>query len=213
MDENDLPNSKEARVDWVIRAETNDEMRRRYNLWAESYDGDLGSYEDYLVPREATKTAEKILDKGSLILDAGAGTGLVGQCLKEAGFQRLIAADYSEGMLAAARRKGVYQEVHQCDLVRPTHFDDNAMDCVITCGTTSQVPSASLREYARIVRPGGCIIFGVIPDLWIKHGYAEILSELEAKGAVCVESRGAAFQMLPTTEPDLICEMWNIKIL
>ena len=207
-----LPDTKAGRVDWVIRAETNEEMRRRYDLWAQSYDGDVGSYDDYLVPWEATKVAEQVLDKDALIVDAGAGTGLVGQTLKDAGFQRLIAVDYSEGMLEVARQKQVYQELHQCDLSGPTAFSEGSIDCVITCGTTSQMPCASLREFARIVRPGGHIIFAVVPDAWVEFGYADILSGLDAAGKVSVESRGKSFQMLPTTEPDFFCEIWVMTV-
>ena len=213
MNKNELPDTKAGRVDWVIRAETNQEMRRRYDLWAQSYDDDVGSYDDYLVPWEATKVAEQILKKDALVLDAGAGTGLVGKTLKEAGFQRLIAVDYSEGMLEIARQKQVYQELHQCDLNGPTEFKESSIDCVITCGTTSQMPCASLREFARIVRPGGYVIFGVVPDAWVDFGYADILSELEAEGKISVESRSAPFQMLPTTEPDFFCEIWVMTIL
>ncbi|SLN31716.1 Malonyl-[acyl-carrier protein] O-methyltransferase [Roseovarius albus] len=212
MSENELPDTKAGRVDWVIRAETNEEMRRRYDLWAQDYDSDVGSYDDYLVPWEATKVAEIVLSKEALILDAGAGTGLVGQTLKEAGFQRLIAVDYSEGMLDIARKKQVYEDVHQCDLSRPTQFETGSIDCVITCGTTTQMPCASLREFARIVRPKGKIIFAVVPDAWVDFGYADILSELEAQGKLSVKSRGEPFQMLPTTEPDFYCEIWVIDV-
>ena len=99
MYRDELPDTKAGRVDWVIRADTNEEMRQRYDLWAQSYDSDVGSYDDYLVPWEATRVAEHVLEKDALILDAGAGTGLVGQTLKEVGFQRLIAVDYSEGIV------------------------------------------------------------------------------------------------------------------
>ncbi len=212
MDRNELPDTKAERVDWVIRADSNEEMRRRYDLWAERYDGDVGSFEDYLVPIEAVKVAKQVLNQDALIFDAGAGTGLVGQALTEAGFQRLIAVDYSARMLDVARAKQVYLEVHQCDLSRPTKFEDGFVDCVITCGTTSQMPSASLREFARVVRPGGHIIFAVLPESWVECGYAEILSELETAGKITVESRGAPFQMLPTTEPQLFCEIWVMNV-
>ena len=73
MDHSELPESKADRVDWVIRADTNEEMRRRYDLWAQLYDSDVGSYEDYLVPREAAKVAQSKLESDARIFDAGAG--------------------------------------------------------------------------------------------------------------------------------------------
>lgn len=212
MDRIELPDTKAARVDWVIRAETNEEMRRRYDLWAADYDDDVGSYEDYLVPREAAKVAKHVLPADALIFDAGAGTGLVGQALVEAGFKHLVAVDYSEQMLKVARVKNVYKELHQCDLGQRTKFEDASVDAVIACGTTSQMPPYSLREFARIVRPGGHILFAVIPEKWIECGYAEILTELEANEKLGVESRGVPFQMMPTTEPEFFCEIWVMKV-
>ena len=213
MNPNELPNTKAGRVDWVIRAESNEEMRRRYDIWAELYDDDVGSYEDYLVPREAAKIAKSILELDARIFDAGAGTGLVGQALSEVGFQELIAVDYSAQMLEVANSKGVYKEIHQCDLGKATDFESDSFDAVVTCGTTSQMPSYSLREFVRVVRPGGHVIFAVIPEPWVDCGYAEIYSELNANGKIVIEDRGTPFQMMPTTEPDFFCEIWSMKIL
>ena len=42
------------------------------------------------------------------ILDAGAGTGLLGAALVERGFTSLDALDLSPAMLAEAGRKGIY---------------------------------------------------------------------------------------------------------
>jgi hypothetical protein len=79
-------------------------------------------------------------------------------------------------------------------------------------GTTSQMPSASLRELVRLLRPGGRIVFAVIPEAWVSFGWAAILAEMEAKGRLTVISRGAPFQMMPTTEPEFICEVWVMEV-
>ncbi len=212
MGKNELPDNKAQRVDWVMSADTNEELVRRYDVWAELYDSDVGSYEDYLVPTEAVRVAEKTLDSNDRIFDAGAGTGLVGQTLHDAGFLELWAIDYSAEMLEIARSKGVYREIHQCDLGKKTHFADDSFDAVITCGTTSQMPSYSLREFVRLIRPGGHIIFAVMTDPWESCGYAEIYKELNAAGKIDIQSRGEPFQMMPTTEPDFYCEIWTMKI-
>lgn len=213
MDRSELPDTKASRVDWVIRADSNEEMRRRYDIWAKQYDSDVGSYEDYLVPREAAKVAKNVLDSEARIFDAGAGTGLVGQALQDAGFSDLVAVDYSAQMLEMANAKDVYQELHVCDLGKPTDFETNSFDAVVTCGTTSQMPSFSLIEFARIVRPGGHIIFAVIPDPWVSCGYAKIFSDLEAQSKVTLRDKGSPFQMMPTTEPEFFCEIWTIGVL
>ena len=209
---NELPDTKSERVDWVIRADTNEELVRRYDLWAQLYDSDIGSYEDYLVPAEAVRIAKQTFSLDDRIFDAGAGTGLVGQALKNEGFTELVAVDYFEKMLEIARSKQVYKEIHLCDLGKETHFEGNSFDAVITCGTTSQMPSYSLREFVRLVRPGGYIIFAVLPEPWESCGYSAIYEELSAAGKLSLESRGKTFQMMPTTEPDFYCEIWTMKV-
>ena len=48
MAKSELPDEAGARISWVIRAPTQEELRRRYDLWAAKYDGDVGRPEDYL---------------------------------------------------------------------------------------------------------------------------------------------------------------------
>jgi len=58
--------------------------------------------------------------KNGRVLDAGAGTGLVGKFLSENGYSNLVAMDLSMGMLEQARKQNVYQEFHQM-VVGETH--------------------------------------------------------------------------------------------
>ena len=207
-----LPDSLQARVDWVIEAATNEERQARYDLWARSYDDDIGSIEDYLAPLTTAKVAAQYLAKDARILDAGAGTGLSGEALKTQGFQDIVAVDFSAGMLEIASRKGIYRSLHQFDLGQPTDFADGSFDGVFSCGTTSQMPSASLKEFARLLKPGGRIVFSVWPEAFQSQGYAAHLAELEAAGRLRVIHKGAPVQVLPTSEPDMFCEVWVFEV-
>lgn len=213
MSDDELPDSKQERVDWVIRAPDNAEMQRRYDIWADQYDRDVGSVADYSAPGELAKVAARHVSPDALIIDAGAGTGLLGAALTAQGFRRLIALDYSEKMLAVAREKGLYQELVQVDLSKPTALDADMADALVTCGTTTQVPSASLNEYVRLVKPGGKIIFAAVQGTWDEFGYAKVYQGLEDKGSLRVIEKGAPFQMMPTTEPQFICEIWVMDVL
>ena len=212
MSDPKLPDTLQARVDWVIEAPTNEERQARYDLWARNYDADIGTVEDYLAPLTTAKVAKDYLAPGGRILDAGAGTGLSGQALKAEGFNNIVAVDFSAGMLEVAAQKGIYRELHQCDLGQPTDFPDGSFDGVFTCGTTSQMPSASLREFARLLKPGGRIVFSVWPEAFKDHGYAANLAELEAAGRLKVIHKGAPVQVLPTSEPDMYCEVWVFEV-
>jgi len=213
MAERKLPDTLVARVAWVIEAQSNEERQARYDLWGRQYDSDVGTVEDYLGPMETAKVAKRFLDPSARILDAGAGTGLSGEGLRAEGFDNIVAVDFSAGMLEIARKKGIYREVHQFDLGKPTDFADDSFDGVFTCGTTSQMPCESLREFVRVVRPGGRIVFSVWPEAYVERGYATIQAELEAQGRLSVIRKGEPYQLLPTSEPEMYCEAWVFEVL
>jgi len=207
------PDSMEERIAWSQNASDNQELRRRYDLWAEVYDADVGTLEDYVGPVETARVARRFLASDARIMDAGAGTGLSGEGLRAEGFDNLVAVDYSAAMLAIAETKGLYRELHQCDLGRETAFAADSFDAVVTCGTTSQMPSYSLREFARVVRPGGRIVFCVNLQAFEDYGYAAILAELEQGGVLATAHKSEPFDLLPTSDHKMICEIWVIDVL
>ena len=212
MSKSELPDEAGARVSWVIRAPTQEELRRRYDLWASKYDTDIGRVEDYLAPLATAEVAEAYLAKEARILDAGAGTGLSGAALREAGFENLVGLDFSAGMLAIAEKKGVYRETIVADLSRRTSLADGSFDAVVSVGTTSQMPSESLREFVRVVRPGGRILLTAWVKAYDERGYAAIQARLESDGRLALIHKGEPFQALPTTEPEIVYEIWVFDV-
>jgi predicted TPR repeat methyltransferase len=213
MSKPELPDEADARVAWVIRAPTQEELRRRYDLWASKYDEDIGHAEDYLGPLATAEVAKSFIAEDARILDAGAGTGLSGAALKEAGFQDLVGLDFSAKMLAVAERKGVYRETIVADLGRRTSLADDSFDAVVTVGTTSQMPPESLAEFVRVVRPGGRIIFTTWVEAYNERGYAAIQEGFEKAGRLVLIHKGEPFQALPTTEPEIVYEIWVFEVL
>lgn len=212
MSDPELPDTPEGRVAWVIRAPDQAELARRYDLWARDYDADVGKADEYRAPIAVAEVATRYLDKNARILDAGAGTGLSGAALRAAGFGDIVAADVSAGMLEQARRKGVYRELHCVDLGGRTEFADDSFDAVVTVGTTSQMPASSLREFVRVVRPGGHVVFTVWVESYIERGYAAIQEEFELQGRLAVRSKGEPFQALPHSEPQIVYEVWVFDV-
>lgn len=213
MTKSDLPDEAGDRVAWVIRAPTQEETRRRYDLWAAKYDADIGKAEDYLAPLATAQVAEGFLAKEARILDAGAGTGLSGAALKEAGFENLTGLDFSEGMLGIAEEKGIYRETLVADLSKETPLEADSFDAVVTCGTTSQMPAESFVEYVRVVRPGGHILFTTWVKAYNERGYAAYQERFEEEGRLSLVHKGEPFQGLPTTEPEIVYEIWVFKVL
>ncbi|MEQ8652266.1 MAG: class I SAM-dependent methyltransferase [Kiloniellales bacterium] len=213
MSGSDLPDDAVSRVTWAINAETQEELRRRYDLWAAKYDQDIGRVDDYLAPLATAEVAKQYLARDARILDAGAGTGLSGEALKEAGFQDILGLDFSPGMLAVAEKKGIYRETLVADLSQETALEANAFDAVVTVGTTSQMPSEAFYEFMRVVRPGGRIVVTTWVKAYVERGFAAIQERYEREGRLALIHKGEPFQGLPTTEPEIVYEVWVFDVL
>ena len=212
MVDKELPDEPSARLAWVLSALTQEELKRRYGLWSARYDQDLGRVEDYLAPIATAKVAEAYLAKDARILDAGAGTGLSGQALRDAGFSDLTGLDFAAEMLAVAAKKGIYNETLVADLSRRTQLQSASFDAVVTVGTTSQIPAECLREYVRVVRPGGHLIVTNWVKAWNERGYAAIQAEFEQARRLVLIEKGEPFEALPTTEPEIVYEIWVFEV-
>ena len=106
----------EKRIQWVYGSTNNQELEERYDQWAADYDQDLEEHFMWLSPRAAVSVFTKLVPNPAKVLDAGAGTGLVGELLADLGYRDLVAIDLSQGMLDEARSKNVYSELHQMGL-------------------------------------------------------------------------------------------------
>ena len=103
--------SRERRLEQVYGARSNDELRALYDDWAGRYDQDLQAFGYSYPPAIAGLVARYVSERDAPILDAGAGTGIVGEVLAILGYTRITGIDLSDGMLAVARAKGVYAEL------------------------------------------------------------------------------------------------------
>src|SRR5262245_11162265 len=96
-------------LDRLYGAADLDELRTEYERIASVYDHDLAGPLDYRSPAVVAEACGRLLSRGARILDAGAGTGLLGVALAKLGFTWLDALDLSPAMLAVAEQKGVYR--------------------------------------------------------------------------------------------------------
>ncbi|WP_318012885.1 class I SAM-dependent DNA methyltransferase [Mesorhizobium sp. BR1-1-7] len=156
-----------------------------YDRWSQTYDSDM-SAAGYRHPTICLALLARHLPRGSApLLDAGAGTGLIGEWLDIAGYPEVEALDISQGMLDQAERKGVYSALHCLALGGPLPFADNAYAGVISAGvfTSGHVGAEGLDELIRICRPGGVIALTVKNTIW-DLGFNARVAELEAQGLV-----------------------------
>ena len=132
------------------------------------------------------------------LLDAGAGTGLVGEWLGIMGYPRVEALDISEGMLAVASKKDVYRDFHQLALGGPLPFADDTYAGITSTGvfTTGHVGPEGLDELVRVCRPGGVIVLTVKDTLWF-GGFADYLSGLQSAGQVVLIEQTPPYVSMP----------------
>ncbi len=207
-----MPND---RVQWVYTSKSNEELNERYDQWAKDYEADLDAHADgYVAPKNATEAVARYVPKTARILDAGAGTGLVGELLARMGYDDIAAIDLSHGMLEEARKKSVYGELRRMVLGEPLDYADDTFDAVTCVGTLTlgHAPASALDEFVRIVRPGGYIIFTLRPDVYENNGFRERQAALERTGKWRLVERGEPFQSMPKTEPDVLHQVWVYQV-
>jgi SAM-dependent methyltransferase len=137
--------------------------RQGYDVWSEAYD----STPNPVVAMDSRHTIALLSPQpGELILDAGCGTGRHFRKLQRAG-SSTIGIDFSRGMLTVARRN--LAEIPAAfplllaDLERTLPFQTGSFD-VVLCALIGEHLSTLqnvLREFYRVLKPGGRLLFSV----------------------------------------------------
>jgi MFS family permease len=201
-------------LDRLYGARSLDELRGEYERIASAYDDALIDGMGYRSPAAVARVASRLLPADARILDVGAGTGLLGVALADAGFASLHALDLSPAMLVEAERKGVYSELREGRLGDELQYETGRYDGVVAAGvlTAGHAPATCLDELVRITRPGGHVIFTLRSDQRLP-GYDEKMAELSDAGRWETIERGEEFQALPTGEPDVLVRVWAFRVL
>ncbi|XP_013398572.1 uncharacterized protein LOC106165038 [Lingula anatina] len=145
-----------------------EKTRNQYSKWATRYDKELTDNMGYVAPKIAAETLTKwVKVKDARILDAGAGTGLVGKCLQQLGYNNLDALDICPEMLEIAEKKGVYKNMY-VDILggpNPIQLPSNQYDAVLCVGVIEHLGPLVLDELIRITKHNGIIVFTLRVDI------------------------------------------------
>ena len=126
----------------VYTAKTHDELMDAYKDWATNYDADTVDRFGYVAHIVSADALDKVLEtKDACILDAGCGTGLVGEELAKKGYQKIDALDYSKEMLDESERKKIYYRLIQADLSKPLDIETDCYDAIVCAGTFTYATS------------------------------------------------------------------------
>ena len=174
----------------ALTADSNESLLAVYDGWAEGYDHDLMQEWGYSTPTRVVECLCQYLSQPDpLVLDAGCGTGLVGEALAKAGVGRAEGIDFSRAMLAQAADKGVYRQLHCLDMNETLPLADGCYDGVTCVGTftTAHVRPDALGELVRVTRPGGVLSFSVRNEYWQATDFRALVTAMDAAGQVILE--------------------------
>jgi predicted TPR repeat methyltransferase len=200
-------------LDKVYTAKNHAELMEAYKDWAGDYDSDTVDRFGYVAHVASAEALDKALDsKEARILDAGCGTGLVGEELAQKGYSTMDALDYSREMLDEAQRKNIYRQHIQADLSNPLDIPDDSYDAVVCTGTFTygHVKAHAFDELVRITRPGGIICFTIREGAYEEYGYRQRMIALEQQQAWELLSM---YDTEYLKKEDVKCKLCTYKVL
>ena len=148
-------------------------VRKGYDRWSTVYDHDANP----LPPLEETLVHAALGEvRGLSVLDLGCGTGRHALWLAREG-ALVTAVDFSEGMLAEARRKPGAERIDFCghDLHQPLPFPEEQFDLVVSSLVLEHLssPGQFFVEVFRVLKPGGTAVVSTIhPAMFLRGSQA-----------------------------------------
>ena len=150
-------------LNWICSSQDLDELGKNYDQWSNNYETVVSKVWE-TVPKTSAQILSKYIDnKQSLILDFGAGTGLVGVALSALGFENIIGIDISQGMLNKAAEKGVYNSLICC-LIGDEKFKNlDKVNGIVATGVFAENHAGKneLSKLQEILKPDGILVFTV----------------------------------------------------
>lgn len=144
--------------------------REGYDRWAEIYDDE----QNPLVVLEERFFPPLLGDvRGLDVVDIGAGTGR-GTIPLVRGGARVTAVDFSDGMIARAKRRPEWGDVRfiEHDLHRPLPFADASFDRVVSRLVLDHIqrPGGLIGELGRVCRPDGFVLLSIMHPAMMLRG-------------------------------------------
>jgi SAM-dependent methyltransferase len=206
--------TEQNRIQWIYSSQNDQELEERYDQWAADYEADVEGDFGWISPQRTSETFARHVPQEATILDAGAGTGLVGQCLYGLGYRNLTAMDLSQGMLEIARNKNVYQAFDQMAMGQRLDYSDDQFDAAVVVGvfTEGHAKASSLDELVRVTKSGGHIVFSLKTDVYSEQGFKEKQEALESAGQWKLVEVTDTFQPLPKGEPEVLHQVWVYQV-
>lgn len=160
------------------------EVEKEYDTLAQVYEENMQSW-NYAAHHFAAELMAKFVATEGKILDAGCGTGLAGQALKEKNYQTVTGIDISQKSLDIAKDKNIYTTLKKVDIQQELPFQSNEFDGIICTAVLTNIGDPGvLYEFWRLVKPGGHVIFTNREDIHYERKFNIALDKMESEGII-----------------------------
>ena len=162
------PDWHDADLGDAYGAQSSAELAAVYDRWSESYDEYMDGV-GYRHPAVCVALLARHVPPGKVRgLDAGVGTGIVGELLAIVGYHAIDGIDISQGMLDKAAGKGLYADLRVADINEPLALVRDSYRAVISSGvfTTGHVGSQGLGQLLAVCETGGHVVITVKTGVW-----------------------------------------------
>ena len=195
---------QEGELGAVYSARDAAELAKVYDRWSEDYDQYMldGGYRH---PAICTALLTRHVPAGDApVLDAGAGTGIMGELLGLLGYTRLVGLDFSSGMLKIARQKNLYTSLVEADLTADVPLDAGSFAAATAVGifTTGHVGTDGFDNLLRLIRPEGHLVTTIKTSSWA-DSFETHLKALEAAGSIRINNITPAYNSIPGASTNL----------
>eukprot|EP01129_Flabellula_baltica_P002924 TRINITY_DN1279_c0_g1_i3.p1 TRINITY_DN1279_c0_g1~~TRINITY_DN1279_c0_g1_i3.p1 ORF type:complete len:251 (-),score=48.77 TRINITY_DN1279_c0_g1_i3:24-776(-) len=173
--------------DWVRDIDTEPAaVKTKYDRLATVYDKLMTEKWDSSVPDKVSSYMAGLVSISAKILDAGCGTGLSGQALHKKWYSNIHGCDISPQCLTIAEDKNVYAQTQEANLIERLPYPNSSFEGVICADVLQYIEPVelTLREFMRIVKPGGAIVFSYRTDLIERRDFNATLDEIVSSGLV-----------------------------
>lgn len=160
---NSKPDEKTEELHKAYASDNPEQTSAIYDNWSQEYEEHMKGA-GYSHPAMVAAMLTRHQPPGDApMLDAGTGTGIMGEILTALGYSNIVGFDASEGMLARAITKDIYQDLRHGLLGEPLDYDDNSFAATVASGVFTQghAPLDGLDELIRATQPGGHIVFSI----------------------------------------------------
>jgi len=208
------PLQRTYKTDTATSAQSSQELAEIYDNWAEDYERRILGY-GYSTPAVAAWFFGSYVGReDGPVLDAGAGTGIMGPILAPLGYRDLVGIDISPRMLELAREKGAYRDLREMELGGQLDFPTDNFAAVVSTGVfaAGHAPPESFEDLIRVTKPGGHIIFSVRTDVYEDSGFKEKQEALEREGKWQLVEVTEPFSHLRHEDPNLKVQVFAYRV-